>query len=303
MPLHAVRLPANPIITQEMDPSLGDSINGPSLIRVPDWLPKPLGRYYLYFAHHQGTNIRLAYADAVEGPWRLHLPGSLQLADTPYGHHIASPDVHVDEATRTLRMYFHGCRALGTLSYGQTTMLATSTDGIGFTPLGEELGASYWRVFQHGGWYYAVEMPFHAPDQGMKIRRSRDGISGWELHPKRFFTVDFRHPAVKVDGDVLTLLWSDANEAPEHLKYCRWDLRRDWLDWEPGPVHALLQPERVWEGVEAPHLPSRRGSVHVLAWQLRDPAIFREAGRDYLIYAAGGEHSLAIAALHDDGQD
>lgn len=51
------RLPGNPIITQGLDASLGDNINDPSLIRVPDWVPDPLGRYCLYFAHHNGRFI------------------------------------------------------------------------------------------------------------------------------------------------------------------------------------------------------------------------------------------------------
>jgi hypothetical protein len=42
---------------------MGDNINGPAAIRVPEWIENPLGNYYLYFAHHQGTYIRLAYAD------------------------------------------------------------------------------------------------------------------------------------------------------------------------------------------------------------------------------------------------
>ncbi|MBI3972242.1 MAG: hypothetical protein HY332_13225, partial [Chloroflexi bacterium] len=57
------RFPTNPIIRPHMDGRMGDNINGPSLIRVPDWVDDPLGRYYLYFAHHRGTYIRLAYAD------------------------------------------------------------------------------------------------------------------------------------------------------------------------------------------------------------------------------------------------
>ena len=52
----------NPIITPSLDPRMGQNINGPSLIRVPDWLPNRLGNYYLYFAHHQGQYIRLAYS-------------------------------------------------------------------------------------------------------------------------------------------------------------------------------------------------------------------------------------------------
>ena len=69
--MHALRFPTNPIITPALDESIGANINGPSLLRVPDWLPSPLGRYYLYFSHHQGASIRLAYADALTGPWTV----------------------------------------------------------------------------------------------------------------------------------------------------------------------------------------------------------------------------------------
>ena len=58
------RFPQNPLITLASSPSLGDNINGPSIVRVPDWVERPLGRYYMYFAHHMGAFIRLAYADA-----------------------------------------------------------------------------------------------------------------------------------------------------------------------------------------------------------------------------------------------
>src|SRR6188508_47660 len=44
------RLPQNPIVTPSSSTTLGDNINGPSLIRVPFWIDKPLGRYYLYFS-------------------------------------------------------------------------------------------------------------------------------------------------------------------------------------------------------------------------------------------------------------
>ena len=29
------------------------NINGPSVLRVPDWVENPLGQYYLYFAQHR----------------------------------------------------------------------------------------------------------------------------------------------------------------------------------------------------------------------------------------------------------
>ena len=83
MPVQIQRLADRPIIHQGMDPALGDNINGPSLIRVPPWVTAPLGRYYLYFAHHEGGYIRLAFADDLLGPWRVHPPGALRLSETP----------------------------------------------------------------------------------------------------------------------------------------------------------------------------------------------------------------------------
>ena len=41
-----------PIIGPDIHPSIGVNIQGPSLIRVPDWVENPLGKYYLYFADH-----------------------------------------------------------------------------------------------------------------------------------------------------------------------------------------------------------------------------------------------------------
>ena len=63
-------------------PGLGGNINGPSLLRVPDWVTDPLAKYYLYFAHHEGTTIRLAYADSLNRPWTIYQPGALHLNDS-----------------------------------------------------------------------------------------------------------------------------------------------------------------------------------------------------------------------------
>jgi hypothetical protein len=79
--MHIRRFPTNPIIRPHMDDCMGDNINGPSLIRVPDWIQEPLGRYYLYFAHHDGRYVRLAYSDELQGPWTIHREGVLPLRE------------------------------------------------------------------------------------------------------------------------------------------------------------------------------------------------------------------------------
>ncbi|MFW5864307.1 MAG: hypothetical protein ACOCVT_02535, partial [bacterium] len=76
-----------PIIDQSMFEAAGvryegRNINGPSVIRVPDWLWSRLAgtvaadaKYLMYFGNHGGQYIRLAYAENIEGPWALYQTG------------------------------------------------------------------------------------------------------------------------------------------------------------------------------------------------------------------------------------
>lgn len=89
------RLLDAPIVTPQTHPSIGENIQGPSLIRVPEWVDNPLGKYYLYFADHKGSYIRLAYADEITGPWHIHPPGSLHLPESCFL--TEPPDVNDDE--------------------------------------------------------------------------------------------------------------------------------------------------------------------------------------------------------------
>jgi hypothetical protein len=118
------------VLTPQSSRSLGTNLNGPSLIRAPDWLERPLGRDYLYFAHHRGTFIRLAYADRLTGPWNVYESGTLKRSEAPScSDHVASPDVHVDDARKEIRMYFH-CPTSSPGSGPQRTFLAVSKDGL-----------------------------------------------------------------------------------------------------------------------------------------------------------------------------
>jgi hypothetical protein len=59
----------------------------------------------------------------------------------------------------------------------------------------------------------------------------------------------------------------------------------------------ILRPERSWEGADAPLVPSVRSTAYGQVNQLRDPAIFEENGRVYLLYAVAGESGIAIAEV------
>ncbi len=152
--------------------NLAGNINGPSVIRVPDWIPaservNPNANYYMYFAHHVGRDIRLAWSDSLTGDWTLFNTGNapdrawgvngnntgvqtprsgvLSLSNGNTGGsrvesnggnnliaangHIASPDVHVDHVNQRIAVYYH---APYTEIAGQNTFVATSRYGLNF---------------------------------------------------------------------------------------------------------------------------------------------------------------------------
>lgn len=318
------RIGTGPIIEPSSDPSVGDNIQGPSMIRVPDWVDAPLGRFYLYFADHKGRHIRLAYADAVDGPWTIHPPGALPLADSCFlteppdlsaareaaiaeryvaavgadampadlradltTPHIASPDVHVDDDQRRFRLYFHGLASLGT----QVTRVATSADGLSFTVAPTVLGPSYFRVFETGGYHYALVMP------GV-MRRSISGMADFVVGPTLFEST-MRHSAVLLDGTTLHVLWSRVGDAPESLLHSTIDIAGDWMTWAAEHHGVVLRPEHPWEGSDLPVAASQRGAAVGRQHQLRDPAIFRDpvTGAMRLLYAVAGESGIALAEL------
>jgi hypothetical protein len=305
---------------------MGANIQGPSLIRVPDWAPRRLGRYYLYFADHKGNYIRLAFADSLEGPWRIHTPGALQLKDSglpttspapplaerpvmslaervaarlappgtpgvPDGEldasypHLASPDVHVDHAERRFRMYFHGLTAYGV----QRTRVAISPDGLNFTAGRDDLGPSYFRVFDYADWTYALAMP------GV-LYRSAPGMRSFEAGP-RLFPRYQRHTAVLVQEDILHVFWTRVGDAPERIYVSQVRLSGDWRDWRAGEATELLRPECVWEGAELPVESSWRSAITRPVNQVRDPCVYSDGDRHVLLYAVQGERGIAIADL------
>jgi hypothetical protein len=345
----ARRLPENPIIRHTMDARLQEearrygyvNVNGPSLIRVPAWVENRLGGYYLYFAHHKGEFIRMAYADRLTGPWTVYSPGVLDLdasffaTEVPENAglarsaldlwhattltefialsqvglsakqavearkrrglagsaetrpHIASPDVFVDHERREIRMYFHGLarRRL------QMTRVATSSDGLHFQARPELLTAPYLRVFEHRGSYLGLAMP------GL-LYRSADGLSGFRVRDRPLFAPNTRHAAVWARKDALYVFYTRVGDAPERILCSTIDVTSpDWNEWVPSPPFEVLRPELPWEGADLPVEPSIRGESTLPVRELRDPAVFVEDDRAYLLYSVAGEQAIAIARL------
>lgn len=321
-PPFAVRLPQNPLITQQMSPSLGDDINGPSAIRVPAWIEHPLGRYYLYFAHHKGRFIRLAYADDLAGPWKIYEPGVLDVKDTIFNRpqpdppsaaatlytHVASPDVVVDEANKRLVMLVHGWFTDGKRwpeepketgrwarehGYGQQTQTAISTDGLSFSarPL-VTVRTSYSRVFRwRDTWYEMGRLG--------ALGRTNDLLGRFEEGPNPFdggpWAGRVRHVAPMVRGDKLYVFFSGIGDAPEKILLSTIALTSDWQAWRASTPVEVLRPLAAYECTDIPIKPSMAGEAEGPENALRDPGVIEDKRRVILFYSYCGEQGIAAA--------
>ena len=199
--------------------------------------------------------------------------------------HIASHDMYADTVDEAIVMYFHGLEGLGR----QVTRVATSGDGIHFTAQPDIFRRSYLRAFTNDSHTYALIM-------SGQVYRSTDGQYPLEEGPL-LFNKDIRHSALLKKGDSLHVFWSQVGDFPERILMSTIDLSVDWREWRDTESIDVLCPERPWEGADAPLEPFVRGVAYGHVNQLRDPAIFSEDGRNYLLYSVAGESGIGIAEI------
>ena len=322
----ATRVAQNPLITVGTSPSLGDNVNGPSIIRVPSWIPKPLGRYYAYFGHHKGQFIRLAYADTVTGPWKIYAPGVVPVSETAFYRpqpdppdgpvdqfytHVASPEVYADPVKKRLVLWTHGWWTNGQRwplaladarawardnGYGQFTQSSESEDGLHFSLRPAITKVSYLRVFPHDGYLYGMA-------RLGQLLRSKDPLGTFEIGPNPFtggpYADRVRHVATLLRGRTLFVFFTGIGDAPERVLLSTIDLAGDWKGWKASAPTELLRPEAPYECADLPNVPSAAGEIEGPARQLRDPAVFEDKELDttYLFYSICGEQGLAAARL------
>ncbi len=285
---------------------IGNNINGPSLIKAPNWLPNCLGRYYLYFGHHFGQNIRMAFSNNLTGPWNIYKGGVLHLKETPFTHerpnakqpqwateegvdglypHIASPDVHINTREKSLEMFFHGLDHDGE----QRSLHALSNDGLTWWVQSQRIKQTYLRVFRYKNIKYALGWG------GQILRQNSDGT--FELGPWSFGDQGHRHASALVQGDKLHVVWTRIGDAPEQILYSTIDISLPWRDWYATEGQVILKPKFDWEGANLPISNSTVGGLTKQEHALRDPFLFEQNEEIYMLYAGGGETCIGIAKL------
>jgi hypothetical protein len=321
--VRVTRLAQNPLITISSSPTLGTNVNGPSVVRMPAWIDRPLGRYYMYFANHMGAFVRLAYAARIAGPWKIYEPGVLQASATAFFRpqpdppetledfytHVASPEIAFDASSRHVLMWVHGwwtngerwpadpreaaawARAKG---YGQFTQLAESTDGVHFEMRPPITKVSYLRVFEHAGMFYGMA-------RLGRLARSADARASFEPGPNPFrdsrYANRVRHVGLLRRQNRLLVAFTAIGDAPERVLLSSIDLSGDWTTWRASAPVEVLRPEAAYECSGLPDAPSEAGDVEVPVKQIRDPFLFEDEGRTYLFYSICGEQGIAAAEV------
>ena len=264
------------------------SISGPSLVHVPE------RGLYLYFGPHRSRYLRLATAPSLSGPWTLSPSKIADLGHTntlPCTGHIASPDVEFTGAE--FRMTFH---AVHKPSGQQATFWAKSANGVDWIFHCERpLGPPYFRVFFYGGHRHAIARAYG--NNGTVMLREEEEGQPWRVG--MHFLPQMRHAAVLLEGNRLTVIYSDVGDAPERLKVSTIALgARPWTEWSIPAGQELLMPEEKYEGTKLPLAPSSYGTQSNVR-QLRDPAIYKaqKSNELYLLYCVRGEGGIALARL------
>ena len=281
----------------------GSNINGPCCIKVPDWCENKLGNYYLYFAHHSGKYIRMAYADKLNGPWTEYKDGVLNIEGLiDAHHHIASPDIFINHQRKELRMYFH---SPSHKKQEQWTFLATSNNGLVYSQYSSSpLAPFYLRVIHYNNLFYGMS-------KGGNIWFSESGLDCFSpLHNPFNRLLDHeiwhnsagsvRHVALYRLDKILYIFFSKIGDSPEKILCGTINLSVPQEEWQGTNIITVAKPEMEYEGAHIQGKPSKAGTAHKEENALRDPFIFEDNNKLYMFYCVKGECGIALSELKMD---
>tara|TARA_B100000586_G_C20082253_1_gene415944 strand:+ start:469 stop:1461 length:993 start_codon:yes stop_codon:yes gene_type:complete len=315
------------IIHPGLSEEIGQNIQGPSLIKTPDWISNKLAKYYLYFADHKGDHIKLAYSDNLLGPWKILNGGTLQLHQSEFLTHkpiipnnydlnkmgISQPDGYNPEKLQT--QYIPSrlddmtiphiaspdvhtddinkkivMYYHGLEKFGfQLTRVATSDDGINFKAEKKTIGRSYFRRFEYKNKTFGMSMP------GVFYENSGNISEYTEI--TTLFDNNMRHSALIVINDLLHVFYSNVGDIPERIYLSTINISKPYNEWEESNPIEVIRPVFEWEGATLPLESSSRSAINIPVNQIRDPAIFVENENIYILYSVRGENGIGICSI------
>ena len=98
-------------------------------------------------------------------------------------------------------------------------------------------------------------------------------------------------------GNRLHVFFSAIGDAPERILHSEIDLTGDWNAWKASAPVQVPTPEAEYECASLPVVPSKHGDAGGPVRELRDPAVFEDGGKVYLLYSICGEQGIAAAEV------
>jgi len=107
-----------------------------------------------------------------------------------------------------------------------------------------------------------------------------------------------RHSGLLIREGRLYVFFTNRGDEPERIMLSTIELTDDWSEWTASEPIEVLRPEMDYEGADLPLEASKGGYIDERVHQLRDPAIYQEGDKTYLLYSVAGESGIAIAEIN-----
>ena len=319
------RLTQNPLITVDTSPSLGDNVNGPSIIRVPVVDPASARPLLRLLRPSQGTvhparvrrrdhrpvedlragrragqrdGVLSSAAGSARRPGRSVLHPRRVAGDLRRRRAQAARDVDARVVDRRSALAARRCRG-ARLGAAERLRSVHPVERVGRRP------ALRAAARDHQG-----QLPSRLPVRRLPVRhgapRSAAAVEGSARDVRdrsesvcrrsvRRSRPPRRDAAARPDACTCS---SPGSATRPSASCCRRSISpATGRRWKASAPVELLRPEAPYECPDLPNVPSAAGEIEGPARQLRDPAIFEEAGKTYLFYSICGEQGLAAAEL------
>lgn len=280
---------------------MSDNINGPSCLRTPNFIKNPVGKYLLYFAHHTGEFIRIAYSEDIFTGWKIldHKINNVS-EEKEFHDHVASPDIYVDNIEKSVYMFFHS-RIKG--SRKQKTFLSKSNDGINFALVKGDLNLPFY--FRHvtietktfavtkGGNLY-INMVNPIANTWRALNNINTGKSNEEVMHNSSGSI--RHASLIYYMKIFIAFYSRIGDSPERI-YAAKIVENGKGLWLMSNEFEITRPELNFEGANLDIEASVAGPSLHEENALRDPYVMQDGEDYFLFYACAGESGIAVGKL------
>ena len=275
-------------------------INGPVCFKVPNWIKKPLGKYYLIFSDHRGSFLRLAYTNNLNSKWSISKNKILDVKDFKkiFYDHVASPEIYIDQRKKKICLYFHS----RSRKHGreQMTFVAISNNGIDYKIKNKKpIAPFYFRIFKHKSEFYGLS-------KGGDLLKSKNKFSKFK-YVKNIFDKygdkyhnkngSIRHLCLVYKQKYLEIFYSKIGDKPERIFQSILHFSDNKYEWSISTTKEVLRPTKIFEGSNIKVKRSNSGAAIKNENDVRDPYILNDNNKYLLFYSVKGEKGIALAEL------